>query len=307
MIPVVAARGRAVRAADRRLLRLVHRRPAPSGRRRGSTRCTLRSVEMFWEYEPGTYLPWISPTPLLMVVARGRPPDGLGPGDRRLRAGARAEAARDPRRRALRRLHRGLRRAPAARRATGSPQHLLAAALAAVSDGDRGGPCAARRGPAVARRRGRAGRRGPSARSGRRSRCPDPAARRSRRGRRGRRSAACRGRRRGCRRAGACRGRRRPRRPRRPSSSRLADTCTSPGRSRSRYACSTAFVTASDTTTPMASRSTAIPLQRLQHGSACARRALGLRRQSTSSRWPPQPAHTRVCPAACGFTPDRRS
>jgi fermentation-respiration switch protein FrsA (DUF1100 family) len=33
--------------------------------------CTLRSVEMFWEYEPGTYLPWISPTPLLMVVARG--------------------------------------------------------------------------------------------------------------------------------------------------------------------------------------------------------------------------------------------
>ena len=33
--------------------------------------CTLRSIEMFWEYEPGTYLPWISPTPLLMVVARG--------------------------------------------------------------------------------------------------------------------------------------------------------------------------------------------------------------------------------------------
>jgi uncharacterized protein len=30
---------------------------------------TLRSVEMFWEYEPGTYLPFISPTPLLMVVA----------------------------------------------------------------------------------------------------------------------------------------------------------------------------------------------------------------------------------------------
>ena len=33
--------------------------------------CTLRSVEMFWEYEPGTYLPWISPTLLLMVVAAG--------------------------------------------------------------------------------------------------------------------------------------------------------------------------------------------------------------------------------------------
>ena len=30
---------------------------------------TLRSVEMFLEYEPGTYLPWISPTPLLMCVA----------------------------------------------------------------------------------------------------------------------------------------------------------------------------------------------------------------------------------------------
>lgn len=33
--------------------------------------CTLRSVEMFFEYEPGAYLPWISPTPLLMVVATG--------------------------------------------------------------------------------------------------------------------------------------------------------------------------------------------------------------------------------------------
>jgi len=30
---------------------------------------TLRSVEMFTEYEPGTYLPYISPTPLLMLVA----------------------------------------------------------------------------------------------------------------------------------------------------------------------------------------------------------------------------------------------
>jgi fermentation-respiration switch protein FrsA (DUF1100 family) len=28
-------------------------------------------VELFTEYEPGTYLPWISPTPLLMLVARG--------------------------------------------------------------------------------------------------------------------------------------------------------------------------------------------------------------------------------------------
>lgn len=32
---------------------------------------TLRSVEMFTEYEPGSYLPYISPTPLLLVVARG--------------------------------------------------------------------------------------------------------------------------------------------------------------------------------------------------------------------------------------------
>jgi uncharacterized protein len=30
---------------------------------------TLQSVEMFSEYEPGTYLPWISPTPLLMMPA----------------------------------------------------------------------------------------------------------------------------------------------------------------------------------------------------------------------------------------------
>jgi fermentation-respiration switch protein FrsA (DUF1100 family) len=30
---------------------------------------TLRSVEMFWEYEPGAYIQWVSPTPLLVVVA----------------------------------------------------------------------------------------------------------------------------------------------------------------------------------------------------------------------------------------------
>ena len=33
--------------------------------------CTLRSVEMFTEYEPITYLPYISPTPLLMLPAIG--------------------------------------------------------------------------------------------------------------------------------------------------------------------------------------------------------------------------------------------
>jgi uncharacterized protein len=32
---------------------------------------TLRSVEMFTEYEPATYLPYISPTPFLMLVAEG--------------------------------------------------------------------------------------------------------------------------------------------------------------------------------------------------------------------------------------------
>jgi fermentation-respiration switch protein FrsA (DUF1100 family) len=54
--------------------------------------CTLRSVEMFWEYEPGTYLPWISPTPLLMVVAAG---DHLTVSD--LAIGA-FERAREPKR-----------------------------------------------------------------------------------------------------------------------------------------------------------------------------------------------------------------
>jgi uncharacterized protein len=32
---------------------------------------TLRSVEMFMEYEPASYIGFISPTPLLMVVALG--------------------------------------------------------------------------------------------------------------------------------------------------------------------------------------------------------------------------------------------
>jgi hypothetical protein len=32
---------------------------------------TLRSVEMFWEYEPGADIQWVSPTPFLMVVAAG--------------------------------------------------------------------------------------------------------------------------------------------------------------------------------------------------------------------------------------------
>jgi hypothetical protein len=32
---------------------------------------TLRSVEIFWEYEPGADIQWVSPTPFLMVVAAG--------------------------------------------------------------------------------------------------------------------------------------------------------------------------------------------------------------------------------------------
>ena len=43
----------------------THASRAPSWR----NETTVRSVEMNAEYEPGTYLPWISPTPLLMCVA----------------------------------------------------------------------------------------------------------------------------------------------------------------------------------------------------------------------------------------------
>ena len=45
----------------------THKLRAPSWR----NEVTLRSVEMFMEYEPGAYLPYVSPTPLLMVVALG--------------------------------------------------------------------------------------------------------------------------------------------------------------------------------------------------------------------------------------------
>ncbi len=48
---------------------------------------TLRSVERFVEYEPQTYVPMISPTPLLLVVAEG---DHLVPADLALRAYASA-------------------------------------------------------------------------------------------------------------------------------------------------------------------------------------------------------------------------
>ena len=53
---------------------------------------TLRSVEMFSEYEPITYLPYISPTPLLMLPAIG---DHLTPCDLAVAA---YERAREPKR-----------------------------------------------------------------------------------------------------------------------------------------------------------------------------------------------------------------
>lgn len=53
---------------------------------------TLRSVEMFWEYEPGAYLPYVSPTPLQIVVARD---DHLTVSDLAIEA---IEHAREPKR-----------------------------------------------------------------------------------------------------------------------------------------------------------------------------------------------------------------
>jgi fermentation-respiration switch protein FrsA (DUF1100 family) len=69
MVPVVDADPRAPSAlptADAyEWFAAISRDRAPAWR----NEVTLRSVEMFMEYEPGTYLPWISPTPLLMCVA----------------------------------------------------------------------------------------------------------------------------------------------------------------------------------------------------------------------------------------------
>lgn len=45
----------------------THKLRAPSWR----NEVTLRSVEMFMDYEPGVYLPFVSPTPLQIVVALG--------------------------------------------------------------------------------------------------------------------------------------------------------------------------------------------------------------------------------------------
>ena len=140
----------------------------------------------------------------------------------------------------------------------------------------------------------------------------DPGARtarwRCRRGRRDRRSAASRARRRASRAAGAAQtvvgdG------DLEPSSSRLARDVHLAGRSRSRYGVHTAFVTASETTTPIASRSTAIP----SSASSTARRARatlwGSAGRSTSSKVGlAQPVSLlRVCPAPAAFTPGRGS
>jgi len=70
MIPVVAPEGEpcALPTSDSyQWFTTAGRERAPSW----VNECTLRSVEMFWEYEPGAYLPYISPTPLLMIVAAG--------------------------------------------------------------------------------------------------------------------------------------------------------------------------------------------------------------------------------------------
>jgi uncharacterized protein len=53
---------------------------------------TLRSVEMFTEYEPVSYMPYISPTPLLLVVAQG---DHLVPSELALAGYERAHQPKD--------------------------------------------------------------------------------------------------------------------------------------------------------------------------------------------------------------------
>src|SRR5205814_9699644 len=53
---------------------------------------TLRSVEMFTEYEPGSYLPYISPTPFLLLVAEG---DHLVPSEHAIAAFATAHQPKE--------------------------------------------------------------------------------------------------------------------------------------------------------------------------------------------------------------------
>ena len=77
---------------------------------------TLRSMEMFFEYEPGVYIERIAPTPLLMIVA-GR--DTTTPTDTQLDAFNRLCFALGP---VQRRGARLVRAAPAARRLKASPR-----------------------------------------------------------------------------------------------------------------------------------------------------------------------------------------
>ncbi len=64
----------------------THELRAPSWR----NEVTMRSIELFTEYEPGTYVPWISPTPLLIQPAHN---DTLTPTSFAIAA---YEAAREP-------------------------------------------------------------------------------------------------------------------------------------------------------------------------------------------------------------------
>lgn len=90
MIPVVAENlhdPAALPTADSwQWFTTTHKLRAPSWR----NEVTLRSVEMFTEYEPATYLPWISPTPLLIAPAQD---DVLTPTDLAIAA---YEKAREP-------------------------------------------------------------------------------------------------------------------------------------------------------------------------------------------------------------------
>ena len=157
-IPAVAPEGEPCAMPTADTLRVVHVDARVARAVVASTRCTLRSVEMFWEYEPGAYLPWISPTPLLMVVAAGDHLTVSRPGDRRVRARAASRSgSRSSQRRPLRRLHRRLRGAPAGRRVTGSsrtcsrgsrsPSRPVRAAAVRRAR-RRGAPAAGRAGPA---------------------------------------------------------------------------------------------------------------------------------------------------------------
>ena len=94
----------------------THDLRAPSWR----NEVTLRSVEMFTEYEPVAYIALHQPDAAADAARAERRAHPDRPGHRRLREGARAEEAGDPAGRALRRLRRRLRRTRLRPPATGS-------------------------------------------------------------------------------------------------------------------------------------------------------------------------------------------